>query len=148
MAIRKIALDGTEVAPNRVTTLDIAALLKEHGQTGAIALLAGVIVYMFKLVQGLHRENSVLLERVLSALADQKTAHTASTAASQQIREAVDKLGDALGEQSSETIRLATETRHGIANLAQGQNAIASVLEKLRDALDKLRETAAKWGRP
>ena len=148
MAIRKIALDGSEAAPNRVTTIDIAALLKEHGQLGALAILAGVIVYLFKLLQDQQTKYNALLERVVGALGDQKAAHDASTSASRQIREAVDKLGEALSEQSSEAIRLATETRHGIANLAQGQNAIASVLEKLRDALDKLRETAAKWGRP
>lgn len=147
MAIRKIALDDPKAAPNRVTTIDIAALLKEHGQLGTIALLSGVIVYLFKLLQDRQEKYNALLERVVEALADQKAAHSASTSASHQIREAVDKLGEALGEQSSEAIRLATETRHGIANLAQGQNAIAAVLEKLRDALDKLRETVAQWGR-
>lgn len=135
MAISKIALDSPAAALNRVTTIDIAALLKEHGQLGTIALLSGVIVYLFKLLQDRQEKYNALLERVVEALADQKAAHSASTAASHQIRDAVDKLGEVLDEQSSEAIKLASDTRHGINNLSQGQNAIALVLEKLRDAV-------------
>lgn len=135
MAISKIALDGSGSASNRVTTIDIAALLKEHAQLGAIAILCSVIAYLFKLLQDRQEKYNALLERVVGALADQKAALSASTAASHQIREAVDKLGEALGEQSIEFVKLATENRHGFANLSQGHAAIVTVLEKLRDVV-------------
>jgi septation ring formation regulator EzrA len=119
---------------------ELAPFFKEYGVYAVMAILCGVIVYLDRRVQAKELANSALLERVVSALGDAKAAHLANAASLSEVRETVEQVGDSLAALSSEFQKLSTDARHGMNNLQQGQSAIASLLEKIRDVLAGLPE--------
>lgn len=119
-----------------MTAVDIANLLKEYGPWGLVAVFALVIAFLYKKVEARQDLYVALLERVISALADGKAGHTANAAALDAMRNTVEQTSDALVAQGREAEKTGGEVRHGIANLQSGQDGIARLLEKLRDAIE------------
>jgi methylthioribose-1-phosphate isomerase len=115
-----------------VTALDIAALLKEYGPIGVAAVLAAVVVYQDKRLQRHQEQYCALLERVIQALADAKSAHVANANALEAMRGTISQIGETLETQARETEKTGREVAHDVANLRSGQEAIARVLERVR----------------
>jgi hypothetical protein len=120
-----------------VTALDIAALLKEYGPLGVVALLAAVVVYQDRRLQRREEQYCALLERVIQALADARSAHAANAGALDAMRGTVTQIGETIEVQAREGEKTAREVAHDVANLRAGQEAIARVLERLRDAMGR-----------
>ncbi|ACL61770.1 hypothetical protein [Methylobacterium nodulans] len=116
-----------------MTAIDIAGLLREYGPVGVAALLAVVVVYQDRRLQRREEQYCALLERVIHALADARSAHTANAAALEAMRGTIAQVGDTLETQARDAEKTGREIAHDVANLRAGQEAIARVLERLRE---------------
>lgn len=115
--------------------------LFDKGVLGTVCvLLILALVGLGLVIRRLYNDNQALHMQVTQRLGEALVAFNASTAAVTETRGTLQTLngtisimGDAVGEMSHENAQRDSEVRHGLANISASLNAVAQLLERIRD---------------
>lgn len=113
-----------------MTSLDMAALLRDYGLQGAVGLLLAAVMFLFSSLMASHGRERALLERVIAVAEAYKAATSVSAEALKDNERAVTSLNSAVQTLAREAEGAAKDTRHAIANLQGSVEAVVKFLDR------------------
>jgi len=123
-----------------VTSLDIAALLKEFGGWGLSAILMGVVAKQYADIKALSTGH---IERLITGLAAGTKAADSVQSALHELRSLIDASGKTVGEHTHQIGILIEKVQHGFGNTSSAMQGVTNELQRIRDD----RRNAAERGR-
>jgi len=114
---------------NFMTPLDIAGLIKEYGLTGFCALLCGVVIFLFKLLQDSQKAYIGLLGQLSTQLQSSKQSSEDLEESQKSLIANLDQRHAAVLELSTRVQILSEKMTHGFGNIAQAQESFVRLIE-------------------
>jgi hypothetical protein len=112
-----------------MTPLDIAGLIKEYGLTGFCALLCGVVIFLFKLLQDSQKAYIGLLGQLSTQLQSSKKSSEDLEESQKSLIANLDQRHAAVLELSTRVQILSEKMTHGFGNIAQAQESFVRLIE-------------------